>query len=140
MQNAPHHSQQIAGTGTSPFARAVSVLGSVIALAVACAMLAPAAHGQEAPRSRQDRAHQQHQQREMQREMQREDQREIQRQEMLRREQFAFEEQQRRVMQAQQEQQEGQRRQGRMTADERSELRRQINEANQDIYARPGRR
>ncbi|HEU4851192.1 MAG TPA: hypothetical protein VFT37_03445 [Telluria sp.] len=139
MQNAPHNSQPVrARIGALPFARAVSMLGSVIALAVACAMLAPVAHGQEAPPPRQDRAQQQQQQ---QREMQRELQREVQRQEMLRQEQRAYEEQQRRLMQAQQEQQqEGQRRHGRMTPDERSELRRQINEANQDIYSRPRRR
>lgn len=136
MQNAPHISQpERARTGALPFARAVSVLGSVIALAMACAMLAPVAHGQEA-QPRQERAQQQ-QQREIQREMHRE----LQRQEMLRQAQRDYEEQQRRLIQAQQEQQqEGQRRQGRMTPDERSELRRQINEANQDIYARPRRR
>lgn len=135
MQNASHNSQHIqARAGALPFARALAMLGSAVAVALACAALSPDAFAQEAPpQQRGDRALQQ----------QRELQREIQRQEMLRQEQRAYEEQQRRILQAQQEQQqqEGQRRTGRMTADERMELRRQINEANQDIYARPrGRR
>ena len=137
MQNASQNSQHTqARAGAMPFARALAMLGSAVAVALACAALSPDVLAQEAPApqpQRVDRALQQ----------QRELQREIQRQEMLRQEQRAYEEQQRRILQAQQEQQqqEGQRRTGRMTADERMELRRQINEANQDIYARPrGRR
>jgi len=136
MQNASHNYQHTqARAGALPFARALAMLGSAVAVALACAALSPDVFAQEAAPQppRIDRALQQ----------QRDLQREIQRQEMLRQEQRAYEEQQRRILQAQQEQQqqEGQRRTGRMTADERMELRRQINEANQDIYARPrGRR
>lgn len=137
MQNASHISQLIqARAGAMPFARALAMLGSAVAVALACAALSPEAHAQEVQPQQPARAERALQQ-------QRELQREMQRQEMLRQEQRAYEEQQRRILQAQQEQQqqEGQRRTGRMTADERLELRRQINEANQDIYARPrGRR
>ncbi|HEY1043506.1 MAG TPA: hypothetical protein VGE60_06550 [Telluria sp.] len=131
MQNASHIFQLVHAR-TAPVA--CTLMGAV--LACAGVMAAPAALAQEAPQPRVER---QQPPRDLQREMQ---QREMQQREMLRQEQRAYEEQQRRILQAQQEQQqEGQRRHGRMTADERSELRRQINEANQDIYARPrGRR
>jgi hypothetical protein len=137
MQNASHTSQLVRAR-VAPAARRLMALGPV--LAFACAMLAPAVQAQEAPQLRVER---QQPPRELQRDMQRQElqRQEMERQEIQRQEQRAYEEQQRRVMQAQQEQQEGHRRNGRMTADERSELRRQINEANQDIYARPrGRR
>lgn len=138
MQNASHISQQARPRiGAMPFARAAAMMGSVLALAMACAMLAPAAHGQEAPAPRPERTQQQRDvQRDMQREMQRQ---EMHRLEQQRQEQRAYEEQQRRL-QAQQEQEQEGRRHNRMTADERSELRRQINEANRDIYARPRER
>ncbi|MFD2368265.1 hypothetical protein [Pseudoduganella sp. GCM10020061] len=148
MQNASHISQ-VVHARTAAAARSLFALGS--GLVLACVMAASGAQAQETPQPRPERPQPQRevQQREAQRDLQREMQRqEMHRQEQARqemqREQRAYEEQQRRILQAQQEQQEqqeGQRRHGRMTADERSELRRQINEANQDIYARPrGRR
>ena len=145
MQNASHLYQS-ARARTAPAVRTVLALGS--ALVFACALLTPAVQAQEAQPPRVER---QQQPREMSREMQRQERQEAQRQEMLRQEmqrqemqrheERAFEEQQRRLQAQQEPQQEERRRNGRMTADERSELRRQINEANQDIYARPrGRR
>jgi hypothetical protein len=61
--------------------------------------------------------------------------------EAMRQEQMrAYEEQRRAAIQAQQQQQDGFRRNGRLTPDERRDLRRQINEAGQDIYPNTPRR
>lgn len=53
---------------------------------------------------------------------------------------FDGREEQRRIMQEQQAQNDAFRRTGRLTADERRDLRRQINEAGQDIYREPPKR
>ncbi|WP_229255428.1 hypothetical protein [Duganella phyllosphaerae] len=114
------------------------------AIVVCCGVLAAPAHsagqpGQQAMRQQDLRQEMRQDMRQDQRQDMRQDQRQDQRQ-LDPRSYESRAEEQRRAMQENNRNAEMNRRVGRMTADERRDLRRQINEAGAEVYALPPRR